>query len=214
MKHRLKALESKMAQKRLILTKVQVSEQKKAKTKKETLGEFFSECPGCCGTQDTFYVGTLKGVGRIYQQTFIDTYTKVGFAWLYDRKMPLTALDLLNNRVIAFIEAHNIPLLRILTDRGTEYCGNPERHEHQLYLAIEDMDYTITKAKSPQTAGIVVRLHTRLLDKFYTMTFRKKVYQTIEELQEDLDIWMKSFNDDRFTYQKFDPNAMMMQSTQ
>src|SRR5437773_7746831 len=95
---------------------------------KEAHGEFESEHPGYCGAQDTFYVGNLKGVGRVYQQTFIDTYVKVGFAKLYDRKTPITAADLLNDRVIPFFESHGVKLLRALTDRGTEYFGNPERH--------------------------------------------------------------------------------------
>ena len=113
----------------------------KAKAEKEAHGEFESECPGYCGAQDTFYVGTLKGVGRIYQQTFIDTYAKVAFAKLYDRKTPITAADLLNDRVVPFYDEHDIRLCRVLTDRGTEYCGNPERHEYELYLAVEDIDH-------------------------------------------------------------------------
>ena len=80
-------------------------------------------------------MGNIKGVGRIYQQTFIDTYCKIAFAKLYDRKNALVAADLLNDRVIPFYETHEIPLLRMLTDRGTEYCGNRENQEYQLYLA-------------------------------------------------------------------------------
>src|SRR6266536_3262178 len=91
-----------------------------------------SDIPGYCGAQDTFYVGNLKGVGRIYQQTFIDTYAKVALGKLYDRKTPITAADLLNDRVLPFFEEHNAKLLRVLTDRGSEFCGNPERHEYEL----------------------------------------------------------------------------------
>jgi len=148
-KKRLKALEAKMAQENLILTEGQLAALEKAKEKKEAEGEIETEHPGYLGAQDTFYVGNIKGVGRIYQQTFIDTYTKVAFVKLYDRRNALVAAELLNDRVIPFFDEHEIPLLRILTDRGTEYCGNREHHEYQLYLAVENIDHSKTKAKSP-----------------------------------------------------------------
>ena len=101
-------------------------------------------------------------------------------AKLYDRKTPLTAADLLNDQVIPFYEEHAIPLQRVLTDRGTEYCGTHDRHEYELYLAVEDIDHTRTKAKSPQTNGIVERFHKTMLDEFYRIAFRKRIYATIE----------------------------------
>jgi transposase InsO family protein len=136
-------------------------------------------------------------VGRIYQQTFIDTYAKVGFAKLYDRKTPLTAADLLNDRVLPFYEEHGIPLSRVLTDRGTEYCGAPDRHEYELYLAVEDIDHTRTKARSPQTNGICERFHKSILNEFYRVAFRKKIYTSLDELQVDLDAWLMEYNEAR-----------------
>ena len=111
------------------------------------------------GSQATFYVGNLEGVGRTRQQTFIDTYSRVAFVKLYDRKNALTAADVLNDNVPPFFEAEDVRLLRILTDRGSEYCGNREHHEYQLYLSIEDIDHTKRKVKSPPTSGICKRFH-------------------------------------------------------
>lgn len=163
----------------------------KAKADKQAHGQIETEHPGYLGALDTDYVGTIKGVGRIYQQTFIDTYTRVAHAKLYDRKNALVAADLLNDRVIPWYERHDVDLLRILTDRGTEYCGNREHHEDQLYLAIEDIDHTKTKARSPQTNGVCERLHKTMQDEFYSIAFRQKISTSLEQLQADLDAWLE-----------------------
>jgi transposase InsO family protein len=194
---RLKALEAKSAQEGLVLTEAQVVALEKSKQEKEAHGEIETEHPGYLGSQDTYYVGTIKGVGRIYQQTFIDTYTRVAMVKLYDRKNALVAADLLNDRVVPFFEEQGVPLLRVLTDRGSEYCGSIEHHEYQLYLALEDIDHSKTKARHPQTNGICERFHRTIKDEFYAVAFRKKLYPTMEELQKDLDQWVEWYNQQR-----------------
>ncbi len=196
-KDRLRALEVKMAEERLILTEAQVQALEKKKNDDLVSGEIETAHPGYLGSQDTFYVGTLKGVGRIYQQTFVDTYSKVAFAKLYTTKTPITSADLLNDRVLPFFEEQDLPMLRILTDRGTEYCGKPECHDYQLYLALNDIEHTKTKARSPQTNGICERFHKTVLQEFYQVTFRKKIYREIKELQIDLDEWLFFYNSER-----------------
>lgn len=196
-KKRLQALEEKVAKEGILLTDSQIAALERKKIDDEASGEIETHHPGYLGSQDTFYVGNLKGVGRIYQQTFVDTYSKVAFAKLYTSKTPITSADLLNDKVLPFFTQQQLPMLRILTDRGTEYCGKMDQHDYQLYLAINDIDHTKTKAQSPQTNGICERFHKTILQEFYQVTFRKKLYATLEELQKDLDEWIKYYNNER-----------------
>ena len=196
-KHRLAALEKKVAEEGLLLTESQVQALERKRHDDESSGEIETEHPGYLGSQDTFYVGTIKGVGRIYQQTFIDTYAKIAFAKLYTTKTAITAADLLNDRVLPFFEAGGGQLLRMLTDRGTEFCGRLDEHPYELFLAVNDVDHTKTKVKSPQTNGICERFHKTILQEFYQVAFRKKLYTSLEELQQDLDAWLVWYNEER-----------------
>lgn len=196
-KDRLRALEAKVANEGIVLTEAQIAALEKKQCDDEVSGEIETAHPGYLGSQDTFYVGTLKGVGRIYQQTFVDTYSKVAFAKLYTTKTPITSADLLNDRVLAFFEEHHLPMLRILTDRGTEYCGKAEHHDYELYLALNDIEHTKTRAASPQTNGICERFHKTILQEFYQVAFRKLIYTDIPMLQRDLDDWLKYYNLER-----------------
>ena len=197
---RLKALEAKSAQDGVVYTEAQLASRERGRAHHEAYGELESECPGYCGAQDTFFVGTFKGVGRVYQvyqQTFIDTYSKVTFAKRYEEKSALTAADLLNDRVLPFFESHGVPLLRTLTDRGSEFCGDPGRHPDELYLQLEDITPTRTKTKPPQTNGICERVQKTILQEFYQRAFRTTVYHTVEALQADLDQYLEHYNGER-----------------
>ncbi|MAG81316.1 MULTISPECIES: IS481 family transposase [unclassified Limnobacter] len=196
-KKRLKALEAKVAEEGILLTEAQLAALEKKKEDDIVHGEIETHHPGYLGSQDTFYVGTLKGVGRIYQQTFVDTYSKWAAAKLYTTKTPITGADLLNDKVLPAFAEQGMSVIRILTDRGTEYCGKPETHDYQLYLALNDIEHTKTKAFHPQTNGICERFHKTILDEFYRVTFRRKLYTTLEELQADLDGWIHYYNHDR-----------------
>ncbi len=196
-KKRLSALEAKAAQGSLIFTEDQLKALEKAKEEKQAHGEIETAHPGYLLAQDTYYVGTIKGVGRIYQQTVIDTYSKVAFTKLYDRKNALVAADMLNDKVIPWFEEEDVSVLRILTDRGTEYCGVREHHEYELYLTVEDIEHTKTKARHPQTNGICERFHQTIQNEFYATAFRKKVYTSLEELQLDVEKWLMEYNQER-----------------
>lgn len=196
-KKRLKALELKVANDGIQLNDHQIAALERKHEDDVACGEIETHHPGYLGAQDTFYVGNLKGVGRIYQQTFIDTYSKVVHCKLYTTKTPITAADLLNDKVLPFYAQHDLPMLRVLTDRGTEYCGKVEHHDYELYLALNDVDHTKTKAASPQTNGICERFHKTILQEFYQVTFRKKLYSDLESLQNDLDEWLVFYNTSR-----------------
>jgi len=189
-KKRLKALEAKVAQEGVILTEGQLRALEKVKEQKTAEGEIETAHPGYLGAQDTYYVGTIKGVGRIYQQTFIDTYAKTAHAKLYDRKNALVAADMLNDRVLPWYEEHGVSILRILTDRGTEYCGTRDHHEYELYLDIEDIEHTRTKARHPQTNGTASGFIRRFR---VSSTRRRSGKKCIQASKRFNPIWMSGF---------------------
>jgi transposase InsO family protein len=168
-----------------------------SKQEEEAHCEVESPHPGFLLAQDTCYVGTIKGIGRIYQQTAIDTHGSYGFAKVYRKKTALTAADLLNDRVLPFYDQYSIRVHRILTDNGPEFCGRQDSHPYELFLHLSGIGHTRTKVRKPQTNGAVERLHQTSQNEFYQMAFRKKLYHTLEEIQTDLDSFMDYYNNQR-----------------
>jgi transposase InsO family protein len=194
-KKRLAALEEKAAKEGIVYTEAQVAALEAAKRERQSdPDEIETHHSGYLISQDTFYVGYLKGVGRIYQQTVVDTYSSVAFAKLYTAKVPVTAADILNERSLPFFEDHDIAVLRVLTDRGTEFCGSPDKHPYELYLQLHEIEHTKTKVRSPQSNGICERFHQTVLNEFYRISFRKKLYLDLETLQKDLDEYIAGYN--------------------
>jgi len=194
---RLKRLEKWAAENGGILTESQVQALERAKEEKQAQGEIESPHPGFLLGQDTCYIGYIKGIGKLYQQTGIDTHANVGFAKVYPDKTALTAADFLNDKVLPFYDAQGMKLLRILTDRGTEYCGRTETHPYQLFLHLSGVEHSKTKVRHPQTNGSTERLNQIIQDEFYKVAFRRKVYRSLEEIQADLDTFMDEYNNNR-----------------
>jgi len=171
---RLKRLERYSAETGNVLTESQVKALEEAKEEKQSHGEIETHHPGFLLGQDTYYVGYIKGVGKIYQQTGIDTYSNVGFAKVYSEKTAMTAADFLNDKVLPFFDEQGMQLLRTLTDRGTEYGYNNLEHPYQLFLHLNDIEHSRTKARHPQTNGCTERLNQIIQDEFYSLAFRRR----------------------------------------
>ena len=156
-----------------------------------------SSYPGYLLSQDTFSVGVIKGVGRIYLQAVVDTYGSYAFGKLYTSKLPETAVDVLYDRVLPFYETQGLKVEHILTDNGREYCGRAMIHPYQIFLELYDIKHRRTKVATPRTNGFVERFNRTVLDEFFRETFRKKLYVSVEELQVDLDKWLDYYNNQR-----------------
>ena len=194
---RLKRLEKHHKDTNCLLTEQQLAALEGAKEEKQAHGEIETHHPGFLVAQDTYYVGYIKGVGKIYQQTGIDTFSNVGFAKLYTEKTALTAADFLNDKILPYFDMDHMKVLRMLTDRGTEYGWQNLEHPYQLFLHLSGIEHSRTKARHPQTNGAVERLNQIIQDEFYAVAFRKKLYKSIDEIQADLDAYIEKYNNQR-----------------
>ena len=194
---RLKRLEKWSAEKNNILSESQVQALEEQKQEKEAHGEIETHHAGFLFAQDTYYVGYIKGIGKIYQQTGIDTFSNLGFAKLYLDKTQTVAADFLNSKVLPTFDEHGVSVLRVLTDNGKEYCGHQNSHHYQLFLYLNDIEHSRTKVRHPQTNGATEKLNQTIKNEFYSVAFRKKLYTSLKEMQDDLDEFMNEYNFDR-----------------
>lgn len=148
-------------------------------------------------TVDTFFVGTLKGVGKVYLQSVLDGYSRHAWGRLYTSKLPVTAVHVLNTDVLPFFEAHDTRIETILSDNGREFCGRPDSHPYELFLQLEGIEHRTTKVRRPQSNGFIERLHRTLLDEHFRIQGRSKWYETLEEMQADLDVYLLHYNRER-----------------
>lgn len=155
-----------------------------------------SSRPGELLAQDTFFVGHLKGVGKVWLQAVVDTFGSFGFAYLHTGKLPEHAVAVLHNEVLPKYEAWDLEVGAVLTDNGREYCGK-ETHPYELYLALNEIAHKKTRVNRPQTNGFVERFNRTLLDEFFRKAFREKFYDSVEKLQKDLDGYLKFYNTER-----------------
>jgi hypothetical protein len=153
--------------------------------------------PGFLLCQDTYFVGTIKGVGKIYMQSVVDAHCSLGFGKLYLSKLPMTAVDVLHDRVLPFYEEHQVEVQHLLTDNGREYCGRAVHHPFELFLAISQIEHRRTDVASPQTNGFCERFHRTVKEEFFQVAFRKTLYESLDQLQADLDRYLEFYNRER-----------------
>lgn len=143
---------------------------------------------------DTFFVGTLKGVGKVYLQTVLDCYSRYAWAHYYTSKLPITAVHVLNEVVLPFFEEQGGQITTILSDNGREFCGRPDQHPYELFLQLEGIEHRTTRVRRPQSNGFIERFHRTLLDEHLRLMGRTKWYETLSEMQRDLDEYLAQYN--------------------
>jgi transposase InsO family protein len=146
---------------------------------------------------DTFFVGHLKGIGKVYLQSVIDCFSRYGWGRLYTSKLPLTAVHVLNTDVLPHFEAYEARIETILSDNGREFCGRRDHHPYELFLQLEGIEHRTTKVRRPQSNGFVERFHRTLLDEHFRVAGRTTWYESVEQMQSDLDAYLQTYNEKR-----------------
>ena len=194
--HRLLRLETEVRQRKLTLSDEQIRSLERFDPEFRERHIETKE-PGDPLAVDTFYVGALKGVGKVYMQAAIDCHSRYAWGRLYTSKLPITAVHTLNDAVLPFFEAHGASVKTVLSDNGREYCGRLDSHPYELFLQLEDIKHTTTRVGRPQSNGFVERLHRTVLDEHFRVVGRKKWYDRVDAMQKDLDAYLEHYNTKR-----------------
>jgi transposase InsO family protein len=196
--HRLLWLEQKTAAQGGILTERQIRLLQKHRGRSADPEQHVeAPYPGYLLCQDTYFIGTIKGIGKIYMQSVIDAHCSLGFAKVYLSKVPMTAVDVLNDRVLPFYDEHSAEVEHLLTDNGREYCGRELKHHFELFLTISQIAHRRTEVRSPQTNGFCERFHRTIQEEFFVSAFRNTLYESVAQLQADLDRYLDFYNRER-----------------
>jgi len=199
---RLKAMKNKVAEQGLTLSDAQAAALEKQQQHHDIGLEVAAAYPGHVACQDTLYVGTFNGIGRVYQQTFIDMYSNLAFAKLYSSKTPISAADILHSKVLPFFKAEGLTVQRIMTDTDSEYCGDTQIHGYQMYLTNNHIQHIKVQIRLPQTQAIFEHFHKIILQEFYQKISSEQSQNTLITLQKKLDEWLEDYNNQPINYHK------------
>ena len=112
-----------------------------------------SSRPGELLCKDTFYVGHLKGVGRVYMHVVVDSLSSYALGFLHTSKRPEAAVAVLHNDVLPFYCQKGLPIAAVLTDNGREFCGT-DAHPYELYLDLNEIEHRRTRVRTPRKMAL------------------------------------------------------------
>lgn len=166
-------------------------------------GEFgfchFAAYPGDLAALDTFYVGKLKGVGKVWQFTAVDTATRWAVIWLHaGERTAQAAAAFLDVAIDRFAQA-GIELSGVLTDRGHEFKGRTFQN-HASDLGIEQ---TFTPPRSPNFNAVCERFQGTVLEEFYRPAFHRQFFTSAAALDAQLQPWLDRYNTRRRNHGDF-----------
>ena len=193
---RLKALHAKLEQQKTELTEEQRVHIEHLHALKQEQTELDTDYPGNICVQDSYFVGNIPNLGEVYQQTFIDAYSKMAFAKLYTRKHGECSIEMLKNTVLPWFTDKGISIEQVLTDKGAEFYGSSNGgDQYQTLLKSMNVEHIKMRAyNSPEVNGICARFHSVQKSHLYDLLLRSKSFTQLVELEQELANWLTIYN--------------------